>query len=57
MLIAVLICVVFADLVTATTLVLLLLLVGKLTDDVALDSGRHATGPGATGSPPPAQRP
>ena len=50
MLIAVLICVVFADLVTAVTLVLLLLLVGKLTegDDVP-GSGSHAAGPAARG--------
>ena len=49
MLIAVLICVVFADLVTAVTLVLLLLLVGKITEGDGPGSGSHAAGPEGRG--------
>jgi hypothetical protein len=55
MLAVVLICCVFADLVSVVTLVLLLLLIGKLTDDLG-GSGRHATEPEAPGPPPTAPR-
>ena len=48
-LIAVLICVMFADLMTAVTLVLLLLLVGKITEDDGPGSGSHAAGPEGRG--------